>query len=117
MLGDFCARAVSAWSVTAPRVLREDSAGVARRRRVPLSEPRAHLIGFDIDIQAALVDVDGDEVALLHSGDRAALRRLRHDVTDYKATSGAVSRPRRKKRIIHVLLNRTSLKTHDTRER
>ena len=76
-----------------PRVFRIDSAGVARSRRGPFSEPRTQFIRSDFNVQPALVDVDGDNVAILHGGDRAALRCLGHDVADYEATSGAGEAP------------------------
>src|SRR5258706_14164259 len=63
-------------------VAREDGAVAARELRLGLA-PRAlapgELRGVDLEIELALLDIELDQVAVLHQGKRAADERFRRD--------------------------------------
>ena len=61
----------------------------ARDRRFPLLSAALELGRLDEHVQAALVRVDGDAVAVLDQGDRAAVRRLGGHVADAEAVGAA----------------------------
>ena len=88
-------------SVTAPseavetslHVLRQQAVRVARLRRLPLLAPRRELLRRHVELQQALLRVDGDRVALLHERDRAADVGLGRDVADHHAPGAAGEAP------------------------
>src|SRR5439155_777857 len=67
----------------------EHAARVARRRRAPAREALADRRVVHQDVEATLLDVEGDRVALLDRGDRAADGRLGRDVAGHQAARGA----------------------------
>src|SRR3546814_7601223 len=50
--------------------------------RLPLGFARGQLVVGQLDVERALLGIDGDDVAVLEQADRAADRRLRPDVAD-----------------------------------
>ena len=70
-------------------IAREDAAGVAQRRRLPVGEALGELGLLDVDGELLAVDVDRDRVAVPDDGERAAARRLRRDVPHHEAARGA----------------------------
>ena len=58
-------------------------------RRLVVGDPLGDLLVGEGDVEAAVVDVDGDLVALADRRDRAALGRLGGDVADHQAAGGA----------------------------
>ncbi len=60
-----------------------------RRWRLVLGDPLGDLLVGEVDVDAAVVDVDGDLIALPDRRDRAALGRLGGDVADHQAAGGA----------------------------
>src|SRR3546814_2045717 len=61
--------------------------------RLPLGFARGQLVVGQLDVERALLGIDGDDVAVLEQADRAADRRLRPDVADAEAARGAREAP------------------------
>ena len=66
-------------------VFRHDAAGIMWRRRLPGASPRLKFVGAQVHIQAARIDVDVDDVALLKQTNRAANGCFWRDMPDHQA--------------------------------
>ena len=71
------------------RVLRHHALLVLRRRRLPRRDAAVDLVLRQVQLEAAVVDVELDRVAVAHRRDRAAVRRLRRDVAGHQAAGRA----------------------------
>ena len=65
------------------------AARIFRRRRLPGGLAAGQFLVADVQMDAALVDVDLDLVAGLHEGERAADEAFRRDMQDAGAVAGA----------------------------
>ena len=70
------------------RVLGEDALRVARRRRRPGGEAARELVVGDVEVEAALLDVEHDLVAVADAASGPP-RSLRRDVADHQAVRRA----------------------------